>query len=67
MGKMEKTVLEKMEQLLKRPAKQNDIRITTYLEADLYEEVMRLKRAGLSVKKIMNEAVTDLLKKYNLL
>lgn len=64
---MEKTVLEKMEQLLKRPAKQNDIRITTYLEADLYEEVMRLKRAGLSVKKIMNEAVTDLLKKYNLL
>lgn len=66
---MEKTVtvLENMEQLLKRPAKQNDIRITTYLEADLYDEIMRLKRAGLSVKKIMNEAVTDLLKKYGLI
>lgn len=67
MSKMEKTVLENMEQLLKRPQKQNDIRITTYLEADLYEEIMRLKHAGLSVKKIMNEAVTDLLKKYDLL
>lgn len=67
MSRMEKTVLENIEQLLKRPTKQNDIRITTYLEADLYEEVMRLKRAGLSVKKILNEAVTDLLKKYDLL
>lgn len=64
---MEKTVLQNMEQLLKRPAKQNDIRITTYLEADLYDEIMRLKCAGLSIKKIMNEAVTDLLKKYDLI
>ncbi|WP_312505951.1 hypothetical protein [Lysinibacillus sp.] len=64
---MDKQLLENMEQLLKRPTKKNDIRITTYLEADLYDEVMRLKCAGLSVKKIMNEAVADLLKKYDLL
>lgn len=56
-----------MQQLLKRPAKQEDFRITTYLESELYEEVMRLKRAGISVKKIVNEAVADLLKKYDLL
>lgn len=56
-----------MKQLLKRPRKQEDIRITTYLEAELYNEVMRLKHAGISVKKVVNEAVADLLKKYNLL
>ncbi|WP_342533880.1 hypothetical protein MHB40_03115 [Lysinibacillus sp. FSL K6-0057] len=61
------TIPEEMKQLLKRPAKQEDIRITTYLEAELYEEVMRLKCAGISVKKIVNEAVADLLKKYDLL
>lgn len=58
---------DEMKQLLKRPTEQEDIRITTYLEADLYNEIMRLKRAGISVKKVVNEAVADLLKKYNLL
>ena len=56
-----------MKSLLKRPDKRSAIRITTYLEAELYEEVMRLKRAGISVKKVVNEAVADLLKKYDLL
>ncbi|MFJ8263020.1 hypothetical protein ACIQ4I_13885 [Rummeliibacillus sp. NPDC094406] len=60
------TIPEEMKQLLKRPVKQEDIRITTYLEAELYDEVMRLKRAGISVKKVVNEAVADLLKKYDL-
>ncbi len=61
------TIPEEMKQLLKRPTLNDDIRITTYLEAELYNEVMRLKGAGISVKKVINEAVSDLLKKYNLL
>lgn len=61
------TIPEEMKQLLERPTMQKDIRITTYLEAELYNEVMRLKRAGISVKKVVNEAVADLLKKYDLL
>lgn len=61
------TIPNEMQQLLKRPIKQNDVRITTYLEAELYDEVMRLKCAGISVKKVVNEAVADLLKKYDLL
>lgn len=56
-----------MKQILKRPDKREDVRITTYLESELYDEVMRLKRAGVSVKKIVNKAVADLMKKYNLL
>ena len=62
-----KQVPTEMKQLLKRPEEREDVRITTYLEAELYEEVMRLKRAGISVKKVVNEAVADLLKKYKLL
>jgi len=61
------TNLNEMNQQLKRPTQQKDVRITTYLEAELYDEVMRLKRAGISVKKVVNEAVTDFLKKYDLL
>lgn len=61
------TIPLEMQQLLKRPVNQADVRITTYLEVELYEEVMSLKRAGISVKKVVNEAVADLLKKYNLL
>lgn len=60
-------VPEHMQQLLKRPKEQAAIRITTYLEPELYQEVMRLKQAGVSVKKVVNEAVADLLKKYQLL
>ena len=62
-----KQVPTEMKQLLKRPDEREDVRITTYLEAELYEEVMRLKKAGISVKKVVNEAVADLLKKYKLL
>ncbi len=62
-----KQVPTEMKQLLKRPEEKEDVRITTYLEVELYEEVMRLKKAGISVKKVVNEAVTDLLKKYKLL
>ena len=58
---------EGMEELLKKSSKQEDVRITTYLETELYDEVMRLKRAGISIKKVMNEAVTDLLSKYNII
>lgn len=61
------TIPTEMQQLLKRPDKQANIRITTYLEAELYDEVMRLKRAGISIKKVVNEAVADILKKYDLL
>lgn len=56
-----------MEDLLRRPAKKQDIRITTYLEAELYEEIMTLKRAGISIKKVINEAVADLLRKYDII
>ncbi|KGA97229.1 hypothetical protein AJ85_17065 [Alkalihalobacillus alcalophilus ATCC 27647 = CGMCC 1.3604] len=62
-----KQVPTEMKQLLKRPEEREDVRITTYLESELYEEVMRLKKAGISVKKVVNEAVADLLKKYNIL
>ncbi|MFV2046291.1 hypothetical protein ACEWK1_02840 [Metabacillus sp. YM-086] len=62
-----KQVPTEMKQLLKRPEEKADVRITTYLEAELYEEVMRLKKAGISVKKVINEAVADLLRKYKLL
>lgn len=62
-----KAIQEKMPTLLKRPDVRADIRITTYLEAELYDVVMDLKKAGISVKKIVNEAVADLLKKYDLI
>lgn len=58
---------EGMEDLVKKQSKQKDVRITTYLGTELYDEVMRLKRAGISIKKVMNEAVTDLLSKYNII
>ena len=60
-------VPEHMRQLLKRPKEQVAIRITTYLEPELYQEVMRLKQAGVSIKKVMNKAVADLLNKHHLL
>ena len=60
-------VPEQMKDLLKRPKEQAAIRITTYLEPELYQEVMRLKQAGVSIKKVVNEAVADLLKKHHLL
>jgi len=56
-----------MKDLLKRPKEQAAIRITTYLEPELYQEVMRLKQAGISIKKVMNKAVADLLNKHHLL
>jgi hypothetical protein len=56
-----------MKQLLKRPKKRNDIRITTYLEAELYDEIVSLKKAGISIKKVINEAVADLLVKYDII
>ncbi len=58
---------EGMEDLLKKQSKQKDVRITTYLETELYDEVMRLKKADISIKKVMNEAVADLLKKYKII
>lgn len=58
---------EGMEDLLKKQSRQKDVRITTYLESELYDEVMRLKRAGISIKKVINEAVADLLVKYNII
>ncbi len=39
----------------------------TTLETELYDEVIRLKKAGISIKKVMNEAVGDLLVKYNII
>jgi hypothetical protein len=60
-------VPERMQGLLKRSREQAAIRITTYLEPELYQEVIRLKQAGISIKKVVNEAVSDLLKKYNLI
>lgn len=57
----------KMGALLKRPLERQDLRITTYLEAELYDQVMTLKKAGISVKKVINEEVADLLKKYDLI
>ena len=62
-----KGIPTEMKQLLKRPEAKEDVRITTYLESELYEEIMRLKKVGVSVKKVVNEAIADLLKKYNLL
>lgn len=58
---------EGMEELLKKSNKQEDVRITTYLETELYNKVIMLKSAGISIKKVMNEAVTDLLNKYNII
>lgn len=63
----EKQIHEVMKQFLKRPEKREDVRITTYLEAELFEEVMTLKKAGISIKKVINEAVADLLRKYDLI
>lgn len=63
----ETEVREKMSNLLKRPPERRDLRITTYLEAELYDQLMTLKEAGISVKKVINEAVADLLKKYDLI
>lgn len=60
-------VTESMNNLLKRPITREDVRITTYLEAELYDEIMRLKRAGISIKKLVNVALADLLKKYDII
>lgn len=64
---LEKDIHENMEQFLKRPEKRADIRITTYLEVELYDEIMTLKKAGISIKKVINESVSDLLKKYKII
>lgn len=64
---MQREIPREMEQLLKRPGNRSDKRITTYLEAELYDELMRLKQMGVSIKKVVNEAVYDLLSKYELL
>lgn len=58
---------EAIKTLLKRPLERADIRITTYLEAELFDEVMTLKKAGISIKKVINEAISDLLKKYEII
>ncbi len=60
-------IQESMKQFLKRPLERKDVRITTYLEVELYDEIMRLKKAGISIKKVINEAVADILKKYDLI
>lgn len=59
--------VETMKNLLRRPPEREPIRITTYLEAELYDELMTLKKAGISIKKVINEAVSDLLKKYQII
>lgn len=58
---------EGMEDLQRRSSKSDDVRITTYLERDLYNEIMRLKKANISIKKVINEAVSDILKKYKII
>lgn len=63
----ENTIPEPMTNLLKRPPAREDVRITTYLEAELYDELMSLKNAGISIKKLVNVAIGDLLKKHDII
>ena len=61
------SLVNNMDSLLRRPEKREDIRITSYLEPELFDIVMNLKKNGISIKKFLNEAVADLLKKYDLI
>ena len=67
MTQSQEAIQESMQQFLKRPAERKDVRITTYLEVELYDQMMQLKRAGISIKKVINEAVADILRKYDLI
>ncbi|RDW21366.1 hypothetical protein CWR48_02880 [Oceanobacillus arenosus] len=61
------TVPKEMQALLKQANKKTSKRITTYLEPELYEKVMWLKSNGISVKKFVNRAVSDLLEKHGVI
>lgn len=56
-----------LENLLNRPVSETDTRITNYLETVLYQELMLLKKAGISIKKVINVAVSDFLLKHNII
>lgn len=65
---MESIIVPKgMEALLKHVDNKTSKRITTYLEPELYEKVMWLKSHGISVKKLINRAVSDLLEKHEVI
>ena len=67
MNDNQEIIRESMQGFLKRPVERKDVRITTYLEVELYDQMMQLKRAGISIKKVINEAVGDILRKYDLI
>ena len=67
MNDNQEIIRESMQGFLKRPVETKDVRITTYLEVELYDQMMQLKRAGITIKKVINEAVADVLRKYDLI
>ena len=51
--------------IFKLQKKRADIRVTTYIEADLYDVVTRLKEEGIIVKKLFNESLREFLTRHN--
>jgi len=64
---IDKQYNDQLQELLRQGAEPAPVRITTYLDEDLHEELMRLKDAGISIKKLMNRAVTEFLKRQGIL
>lgn len=64
---IEKKDSERIEALMRHTPDAAPVRITTYIDEDLHHELMKLKKAGISITKVINKAVGDLLKKHGII
>lgn len=64
---IDKQFNEQLQELLRQGTDTAPVRITTYLDEDLHIELMRLKEAGISIKKLINRAVTEFLNRQGIL